>query len=255
MDDFNRECDTGLGGFQEDLQDLQNPFFPATATLPLITPIAVTQTGNTVLVTASIPAEAIITLPRRALEIKRISKKLFITQCRFLRAPAPIAPGAPQDTPKLFLAGFVRKDIQYAEAVTQTGTTVDGNIRDFLVDVPVSGVVNLGSGLVLPTLRFDQDQEYEFARRERFNAVGFPDKERLLSPDFTEFNQISNKFLNLLPTCELVFSQINEMDDELDRVPLAGGPFGEATFRTLQEKMVVVVQVLLTFRTIPGVAG
>lgn len=40
------------------------------------------------------------------------------------------------------------------------------------------------------------------------------------------------------------------MDDELDRVPLAGGPFTEATFRNLQEKMVIVVQVLLTFRTI-----
>lgn len=233
----------------------QNPSFPGTATLPLLTPIAVTQTGNTVLVTASIPAEAIITLPTRALEVKRISKKLFLTQARFLNAPAPIVAGAPQDTPKLFLAGFVRKDIQYAEVVTQTGTTVSGNIRDFVVDIPVSGVVNLGTGLTLPTLRFDQNQEYEYARRERINQTGFPDKERLLSPDFTEFNQISNKFLNLLPTSELIFSQINEMDDELDRVPLAGGPLTEATFRTLQEKMVVVVQVLLTFRTIPGVAG
>lgn len=197
-----------------------------------------------------IPAEAIITLPRRALEVKRISKKLFITQSRFLNAPAPIITGAPQDTPKLFLRGFVRKDIQYAEALNQSTTVVDSNIRDFVVDIPISGVINLGTGLTLPTLRFDQDQEYENARRERINRPGFADKERLLSPDFTEFNLVSNKYLNLLPTTDLVFGQINEMDDELDRVPLAGGPLTEATFTTLQEKMFVVIQVLLTFRTI-----
>lgn len=40
------------------------------------------------------------------------------------------------------------------------------------------------------------------------------------------------------------------MDDALDRVALAGGPFEEGTFRTLQEKMVLVVQVKITFPTV-----
>lgn len=232
---------------------IPNPVFPANATLPLLTPLAVRQVGNTVFVTASIPAEAIITLPTEALEIKRISKKLKITQCRFLDAPAAIAPGFPQDTPKLFLGGFVRKDIQFSQMKKRTMTTVEGDIRDFVVDIPVSGVVNLGTGLVLPDLQFDQEREFEFARRRRLGE-GFPDKERLLSPDFTEFNVTSNKFLNRLPHCELIFSQISEMDDQLDREPLCGGPFEEGTFRTLQEKMVIVVQVALTFPILP-VAG
>lgn len=34
------------------------------------------------------------------------------------------------------------------------------------------------------------------------------------------------------------------------RVALAGGPFEEGTFRTLQEKMVLVVQVKITFPTV-----
>ena len=223
-----------------------NPIYPANATLPLLTPLAVKQKGNTVLVTASIPAEAIITLPTDALEIKRISKTLKVTQCRLLHAPAPILPGLPADTPKLFIGGFVRKDIQYTKVCNQTAITVEGDIRDFVIDIPISGVVNLGSRLDLPTLHLDQEQEYEYASRWRLGK-GFPEKERLLSPDFTEFNVISNKILNRLPVCELVYSQIHEMDDQLDRVGLCGGPFEEGTFRILQEKMVVVFQVAITF--------
>lgn len=229
---------------------LCGPILSNTATLPLITPLAVTQRGNMILVTVSIPSEAIITLPRRALEVKRVSKKLFLTQNRLLRAPAPILRDMPKDNPKLFLSGFVRKDIQYSQALNQTNDTVDGDIRDFVVDIPISGVVDLGSGLCLPTLHFDNENEYENARRERFDQSGFPDKERLLSPDFTEFNLVSNKLLNLQPTSELVFSQITEIDDELDRLSLPGGPLTEATFTTLQEKMVIVVQILLTFSTL-----
>lgn len=252
------EIKIGLGNLEnDDCQHterfpfvLNNPILSSTATLPLITPLAVTQRGNTILVTASIPSEATITLPRRALEVKEISKKLFITQSRLLRAPNPTLQGVPKDTPKLFLAGFVRKDIQYSQALNQTNTTVEGDIRDFVVDIPISGVVNLGADLCLPTLRFDQELVYDNERGERVEFSGFPDKEKLLSPDFTEFNLVSSKFLNLQPMTELVYSQITEMDDELDRLALPGGPLTEATFTTLQEKMVIVVQVLLTFRTL-----
>ena len=103
-----------------------NPVFPTTATLQMCTPIEVVQTSaTTVLVTVSIPAEAIFTLPTRALEIKKIRKNLKITQCRFFNFSPPV-PGKPQDTPKLFLGGFVRKDIQYSEATHQTAHTVAG---------------------------------------------------------------------------------------------------------------------------------
>ena len=235
----------------EHFRPTPNPIYQANATLPLITPLAVTQSGNTILVTASIPAEAIITLPNEALEIKRISKKLKITQCRFFNAiPAPI-PGGVADTPKLFLGGFVRKDIQYVKVNDRTATTVEGELKDFVVEVPVSGVVNLGTGLVIPELLLGEDSEFEYARRRRLGE-GFPEKERLLSGDFTENNLVSTSLLNRLPVCELVYSQIMEMDDQLDRHHLWGAPFEEGTFRTLQEKMVIVVQIAITFPVIGG---
>ncbi|WP_407314202.1 CsxC family protein [Desulfosporosinus sp. SB140] len=226
-----------------------NPVFPSTASLPQCTPLQVIQpTPTTVLVTVSIPTEAIITLPAKALEIKNIKKRLKITQSRFFNSP-PAVVGVPTDTPKLFLAGFVRKDIQFSKATSQTSTTVTGTINDFVVDVPWSCVVGLGTALVLPPTRFGAQQEYEFGINTALPA-GFATKDRLISGDLSEFNLISNEFLNQLPTVSLVFSQINEMDDALDRVALTGGPFEEGQFTMIQEKMIILVQVLLTFPTV-----
>ena len=225
-----------------------NPVFPITATLPMCTPLQLIQTSpSTVLVTVSIPAETVFTLPTQALEIKKIRKNLKITQCRFFNFTPPV-PGIPQDTPKLFIGGFVRKDIQYSEAIRQTAHTVEGTIKDFVVDIPYTCVVDLGSTLVIPPTLFGQQQEYEFLSSTSLPA-GFSPKDKLMSGDRSEFNVVSSEFLNSLPSCTLVYSQINEMDDALDRVPLQGGPFEEGLFRTVQEKMIIVIQLRLTFQT------
>ncbi|TGE34757.1 hypothetical protein E4K67_29120 [Desulfosporosinus fructosivorans] len=226
-----------------------NPVIPSTASLPTCTPLQVVQpTPTTVLVTASIPAEAIITLPAKALEIKNIRKRLKITQSRFFNSPPPVA-GVPLDTPRLFLAGFVRKDIQFSQATAQTATTVQGTINDFVIDVPWSCVLNLGTTITVPPTLFGQQLEYEFLSTTTLPA-GFAPKDKLISGDLTEFNQISTEFLNTLPTVSLLFSQINEMDEALDRVALQGGPFEEGQFTKIQEKMIILVQVLLTFPTV-----
>lgn len=225
-----------------------NPVFPSTATLPMCTPLELKKTGPcTVLVTVSIPTESIFTLPTKALEIKMIKKNLNITQCRFFNCSPPVR-GIPHDTPKLFLGGFVRKDIQYSEAIRQTATTVEGIIKDFVIDIPFTCVVDLGCIHAISPTFFSQRQEYEFSSSTSLPS-GFSPKDKLMSGDPTEFNVVSQQFLNSLPNCELIFSQINEMDDALDRVPLPGGPSDEGVFRTLQEKMVVLVQLRLTFPT------
>jgi hypothetical protein len=223
--------------FSQEVEPVQqNPAFPVTASQPVYEPLSVIQNGNTVVVTVSIPAESFITLPEQALEIKSIKKNLKITQCRFFNAIPPIAAGKPADTPKLFLGGFVRKDIQYANVTNSSTSTVEGEIKDFVIDIPISGVVDLGSHLTVPTLQFDQQLEYQYLRTLPLPS-GFAGKDKLLTGDLSEFNVISNKFLNKLPTCDLIYFQINEMNDAIDRAPLAGGPFEEGIFRTLQEKI------------------
>jgi len=225
-----------------------NPVLTTTATLQMCTPIQLVQTSpTTVLVTVSIPAEVIFTLPTKALEIKNIKKSLKVTQCRVFNF-SPLVPGKPQDTPKLFLGGFVRKDIQYSETTSQTAHTVEGTIKDFVVDIPYTCVVDLGHDLVMPPTQFNQQLEYTFSSSDPL-PTGFSPKDKLLSGDISELNMVSTEFLNTLPTCKLVYSQINEMDDAIDRVLLKGGPFAEGTFRTVQEKMMILIQLRLTFDT------
>ncbi|TGE37979.1 hypothetical protein E4K67_08265 [Desulfosporosinus fructosivorans] len=225
-----------------------NPVFPNHATLPTCTPLEVKKTApGTVLVTVSIPTESIFTLPTKALEIKMIRKNLRITQCRFFNHLPPVC-GIPNDTPKLFLGGFVRKDIQYSEPIRQTATTVEGTIKDFVIDLPFTCVVDLGgTHSISPTL-FNQQQEYEFSSTTSL-PLGFSPKDKLISGDLNEFNVISQQYFNTSPNCELIYSQINEMDDPLDRVRLPGGPFEEGFFRTVQEKMIILIQLRLTFPT------
>lgn len=227
---------------------IPNPRFPNTASLQMCTPLQCEKTGpHTVLVTVSIPAESIITLPTKALDIKMIRKNLKITQSRFFNCVST-EPGIPHDTPKLFLGGFVRKDIQYSEAFQQTATTVSGVIKDFVVDIPISCVIDLGRHLIFPPLHYNHQAEYEFAKSTPLSSE-FPTKDNMLSNDLTEFNTLSTQFYNPLPTYQLLFSQINEMDDALDRLPLQGGPFEESTFTTLKEKMVILIQLRITFPT------
>lgn len=81
-------------------------------------------------------------------------------------------------------------------------------------------LIDLGRDLVIPPTLFSQQLEYEFL----------------------------SEFFNSLPTFKLVFSQINEMDNAIDPVPLKGGHFEEGTFRTVQEKMTILIQLQLTFQ-------
>ena len=63
----------------------------------------------------TIPVEAIITLDRDVTEIKRIKKNIYLTQSRLL--PNTSSDPASNTTAILFIAGFIRKNVEYA---TQT---------------------------------------------------------------------------------------------------------------------------------------
>ncbi|MDR3601833.1 MAG: hypothetical protein P4L49_15335 [Desulfosporosinus sp.] len=225
-----------------------NLFFPNTATLQMCTPLQVKKTGPcAALISVSIPAESIITLPTTALEIKMIRNTLKITQSRFFNC-VPAVLDIPHDTPKLFLGGFVRKDIQYSEAVRQTATSVEGVIKDFIIDIPISCVIDLGKHLIFPPIYYDQQREYGFVQSTRFPS-GLSPEDQLLSSDHTEFNLVSQNFYNPLPTCQLLFNQINEMDHAFDHIPLQCEHSEKDGFKTLQEKMIILIQLQLTFQT------
>lgn len=170
-----------------------------------------------------------VTLPTAALEIKRINKRLKLTQCRLI-----------QNTKKLFLEGFVRKNIEYAEAdLCVDSDAVCGTISHCTMDFPFRCVTEIDYFINQPFPAVpSKATQFEYLSSTPL-PPDFPEKDRLLSGDLSEFNQVSYEYFNELPYCELISSTITEFDEYLNREPVAGGPFEERTFTEFDEKMVI----------------
>ncbi|REJ09274.1 CsxC family protein [Halobacillus trueperi] len=174
-----------------------------------------------------------ITFPEPVLEIKDIKKRVALTQCRLLLP-----------TKKLFLKGFVRKNIQYAspsnEIEMSTDTTVASDLHSFTVDIPFDTVIEIKDFLSMPVMpKNNKREEFDFAVSQSLPS-GFPEKDELLSSDLSQYHQESSQYYNELPYCELLSSKIIEWDEAIDRQPLPGSsPFNEGYFTQVEEKMVL----------------
>ncbi|MBS4174269.1 CsxC family protein [Bacillus sp. FJAT-49736] len=193
--------------------------------------------------TVQIDLDSIIKFPEPVLEIKKIRKNIKLVQCRLLLP-----------TNKLFLKGFVRKNIQYATPLRGGKDHVSSTIHSLTVDVPFQVVTRIDL-ISEPDFRATPPtREFNYFQSSKLPS-GFSSKEHLLSGDFTEHNQISEEIFNELPFCELISSKFIEYDEPLDRhfgvVENHSGfkitaPFEEGTFRTIEEKMVIE----LTFKVL-----
>lgn len=181
-----------------------------------------------------------ITLPEPALEVKDIKKKLKITQCLLIPAPDGCYGN---DT--LFIEGFVRKNIEYATIGNCSNTEgVCGDIRHCTVDVPFRCTTPIKNYCRYPEGPIKNfRKEFQYLREQNLPRNAFAEKDRLMSGDFSEFNQFSEEFFNELPFCELVKSQITEFDEFINRVRPANVtlPFEERTFREIEEKMAIAI--------------
>ncbi|MGI8316897.1 CsxC family protein [Halobacillus mangrovi] len=177
-----------------------------------------------------------ITFPEPVLEIKDIKKRVNLTQCRLLLP-----------THKLFIKGFVRKNIQYAspspEIDQSTSKSVASDLHSFTVDIPFECVTEIKDFLSYPVQpKINNREEFDFAVTKSLPS-GFPEKDQLLTSDLSQFHQESRQFYNELPFCELISSSIIEWDEALDRMPLPGdAPFNEGYFTKVEEKMVLDIR-------------
>ncbi len=176
-----------------------------------------------------IDLEATIPFPdgEHVLEIKNIKKRLKLTQCRLLLP-----------TNKLFLSGFVRKNIQYAKFESNTSVDIQSTLRSLTYDIPFRCVTPL-TYLNRPMTPIEnRNEEFEFFSPTSLPS-GYPATDSLLSGDLTQYDQISKEYFNELPYCELISAKFTEIDEALDRTVIQNGPIGEGTFTKIQEKMVV----------------
>ncbi|MFW5434880.1 CsxC family protein [Paenibacillus apiarius] len=173
--------------------------------------------------------EALISLDEPALEIKRIKKKVFLEQCKLV--PTDFH-GKWVTRAKLYLRGFIRKNIEYATADrSPTDTAVCGRILHTTAHVPFQCVTEIKFGKVKPELISERVEEFEFLGKDEMSP-------RL---DKTLFSH--DVFFNEQPFCELVKVRFHELDLGEDFDYDDDLPRREKTFRKLREKIVVHVTV------------
>lgn len=181
--------------------------------------------------TLRVNINSIIKLPEFAYEIKDIKKKVKVTQC-FL---------VPQ-TGMLFIKGFIRKNIQYATRVGSTLQSFYGDIRHFTADIPFTCTTDVTfNGIPPAPIVNSTSNEFVYNMRQDVAGKDFGTKDKLLSSDLTEYNQVSTEFFNELPYCDLVSATIVELDEALNPTfpPFKEVPFEERMFERIEEKMVL----------------
>jgi hypothetical protein len=173
-------------------------------------------------VSIQIPLKTRITFPQHMLEIKKGKKRVKVTQCRFIQQP--LSSGQISLNPasgKLFLSGFIRKNIQYASPFNRHGGEVHSAIRSLTIDVPFDCVVQINEFLTPPIGPFvNVCEEFDFFVTKRLHRQ-------------------STEFFNEPIFCELVRSDITEWSEAINRTELRGGSFEEGTFNEVSEKMVL----------------
>ncbi|MEW9503112.1 CsxC family protein [Jeotgalibacillus marinus] len=167
-----------------------------------------------------IVVEADIPLDPPAFEIKRVGKDVFLTQCKLV--PVEFAAKGEDrfvTKAKLFVGGFIRKNIEYATK------ECNGVIQDRIADVLFSGFTEIGGAT-------------EFLNNPILNGSS-ESSSRLINPkDGITPRQdkyfFENKvFYNEQPYCELVSADFFEID--FSPCPVDA----HETFDTLREKIVL----------------
>lgn len=182
--------------------------------------------------TLHVNLDACIKFPKPVLEIKDVKKQIKLVKCRLLLP-----------TNKLFVKGFVRKNIQYASPISEpdcTIKTISSSINSLTVDVPFNCVTEIKHYLRKPIQpAINKRSEFDFLFSDS-SPSGYPEKDDYLSSDLSQFHQNSTQYYNELPFCELISSHIIEWDEAVNRSALPNdASIGEGVFTELEEKMAI----------------
>ncbi|SES33133.1 CsxC family protein [Psychrobacillus sp. OK032] len=179
-------------------------------------PVVLAETTLQIVVEANIP------LNPPASEIKRVFKDAFITQCKLVpvRFGETLCNGTVREVTraKLFVEGFIRKDIEYAT------TNCNGVIRDRIATVPFSGFADLTAAdfLVFPILGGSSENRSRFINPKNSDV-----------PRLDKFFFENHVFYNEQPYCELISADFFELD--FSPCPTDVGE----SFSNLREKIVL----------------
>lgn len=207
-------CDSGVLD-SKTLNECENKCsIPMGCTGPLIAKIPVVLSDLEV----QIDIEAEIRLEEPALDIKTIDKHIYLTQCKLI-----------PHTDKLFIAGYVQKNIQFSTINCSNNTSISGNIRHTTVNVPFKCVTKI---------QFSKYPIYGKDYKQKLNVLD----ETMLSKNQREDSWVHYSKLYEPVYCELEYAKILETDILNKQYTLTNNLSDEKPFQELLEKMVIYVR-------------
>jgi len=191
-------------------------------------PVVLAETNIT------IPVEATIKLDQVAMEIKRIKKNVFLTQSRII----PFSQDDRSGTGILFIAGFIRKNIEYATQTCTTAKTsnVCGDIRHCTVEVPFNFTTRITFLRQPIFVENTTPSELEFFTDKLQGCDVCSDP--VIGRNPCDQSSFFTEFFNEKPFTELVRADITEVDINTNPTVSCTTPT-EQMFTKLTEKVVV----------------
>ncbi len=182
-----------------------------------------------------VDVESIIQLEEPAFEIKRIKKNVFVNQCTIVDTGCG-------KSGKLFLNGFVKKNIEFATAdcSSEDNKSVSGRIRHTTVNVPFSCVTKIHF-ITPPQLSKKGNTEetasfFKEIKEDEFCC------QKIMGRDPCEMAFEHTEFFNEKIFCELVEAKIFEDDVPKDQKPFGCECRNDFIFDKIEEKMVVLIR-------------
>lgn len=187
---------------------------PMGRTGPLVVKIPVVLSD----VEIQVDVEAEIRLEDAALDVKTIDKHIYLTQCKLI-----------PHTNKLFIAGYVQKNIQYSSIDCVDKISISGKIQHTTVNVP-----------------FKCATEIKLSKRPIYGK-DYKDKQSTLNENmFGKDNKEDSWFhyskLSEPVYCELEYAKIMETDIYDPKYPIPNTIKDEKPFKELIEKMVIFIR-------------
>lgn len=180
--------------------------------------------------------EATVQLDQPALEIKRIRKNVYLTQCKLINIDE-------QKDGKLFISGFVRKNIEYATVDNECSEngTISGDIRYITARIPFQCVTKID--YVSPLIQCNKGYTAEVEIFTDDIGPCDPCAQKIIGRNPCENKFEHYEYFNEKVYCELEDVQIFEEDIHLNPDSMGCAFPNEQIFQSFEEKMVLLLRV------------
>lgn len=185
-----------------------------------------------------IDVEAIIDFKSPYFDIKRIKKDVYLTQCKLILTTEMASTG------KLFIEGYVRKNIEYTTAECVDPNMVNGGVYHTTVNVPFKAVTDVEYEVPPVVYTRKPPEEIQLICNkgcsESINCNGCIEcDEGILGPIPCEQNFSETLGFTEKPYCELEEAKIYEADIHKNPVVVQG----TCCYTQAVEKMVVYLKI------------